>query len=256
MTVYEPSKTPTTPGLFIRNRSNVRSRRTGNSRKDVDHNDNEIISESLEVSKSRPRRSRYSSEFDHSANLQSKSEEILLSTEYGQRRRTYSNDWEKRHNRKNSYEDNDFLLDDDDEEDFQLPSRPVSRRDFERKSEVFTSRSRSRAGFRAGPMETLDRKISASTDNLDTLKREKRSHRMWQDRDLSQRPRSVSSRNKELSKGVVNNNDDVTFRINGEKMSKNRYFFGGELKSALKNTKKTKNPPLSNAVRLHTTKRN
>ena len=28
--------------------------------------------------------------------------------------------------------------------------------------------------------------------------------------------------------------DDITFRIDGEKMSKNRYFFGGELKSAMK----------------------
>ena len=47
--------------------------------------------------------------------------------------------------------------------------------------------------------------------------------------------RSVSSR-----KEIPSNNksavvdDDITFRIDGEKMSKNRYFFGGELKSAIK----------------------
>ena len=33
--------------------------------------------------------------------------------------------------------------------------------------------------------------------------------------------------------------DDITFRMDGEKMSKNRYFFGGELKSAMK-TKTTR----------------
>merc|ERR1712016_124662 len=52
--------------------------------------------------------------------------------------------------------------------------------------------------------------------------------------------RSVSSR-----KEIPSNNksavvdDDITFRIDGEKMSKNRYFFGGELKSALKSTSKS-----------------
>ena len=92
MTVYEPSKTPT-PGMFIRNRTNAISVRSRRSRKVLDQNENEINSE--EVSKNsvksgrdsgsgsssqiRPRsRSRFSSEFDHSANLQSKSEEILL----------------------------------------------------------------------------------------------------------------------------------------------------------------------------------
>ena len=106
MTVYEPSKTPT-PGMFIRNRTNAISVRSRRSRKVLDQNENEINSHE-EVSKnsgnsqsqsqnssgalsnsaskqqqssqiSRPRsRSRYSSEFDHSANLQSKSEEILM----------------------------------------------------------------------------------------------------------------------------------------------------------------------------------
>ena len=106
MTVYEPSKTPT-PGMFIRNRTNAISVRSRRSRgKVLDQNENEINSHE-EVSKnsgnsqsqsqnssgalssnckqqqssqiSRPRsRSRYSSEFDQSANLQSKSEEILM----------------------------------------------------------------------------------------------------------------------------------------------------------------------------------
>ena len=47
--------------------------------------------------------------------------------------------------------------------------------------------------------------------------------------------RSVSSR-KEIpsNKKSAVVDDDITFRIDGEKMSKNRYFFGGELKSAIK----------------------
>ena len=108
MTVYEPSKTPT-PGMFIRNRTNAISVRSRRSRgKVLDQNENEINSHeegsknsgnsqsqsqsssgalsSTSLSKqqqssqiSRPRsRSRYSSEFDQSANLQSKSEEILM----------------------------------------------------------------------------------------------------------------------------------------------------------------------------------
>lgn len=169
------------------------------------------------------------------------------------RERAYSNDWEKR--RKNSCEENLNNLDAEDEDLLDeniLSARPVSRRDFERKSEVFSSRStrsRSRAGYQSnGPMETLDRRISASTDNLDTLKREKRSNRMWNEhtvnsQQIPQRPRSVSSRkpdknaNNKARPSAVD--DDVTFRINGEKMSKNRYFFGGELKSALKSTSKS-----------------
>lgn len=219
MTAYERAKTPTTPGgMFIRNRNNAISVRSRHRKShNLDQNDNEI------EFKYTNRRSRYSSEFDSSANLTSKSEEILS------HRRTYSNDWEKRH-RKNSYEEDD--LDDliDDYDDF----RPVSRKGFERKSEVFSSRSH-RNRSRNGPMETLDRRISASTDNLDTLKREKRSknRRHYEAENAEIRPRSVSNRK------VSEEDNDVTFRINGEKMSKNRYFFGGELKSALKNNKKS-----------------
>ena len=233
MTVYELAKTPTTPGLFLRNRANAISVRSQRRRKNVDQNDNEIF-ETESKPQRQHRKSRYSSEFDTSANLQSKSEEIL-SKSY-RRERAYSNDWdgEFRKNRK-SFENEDF----DDDIDIDLPPRPVSRRDFERKSEVF-SRSRSRIGYRSnGPMETLDRRISASTDNLDTLKREKRSNRHWdrnQDRPIEIRPRSVSSRAQ--SRPNLETEDDITFRINGEKMSKNKYFFGtSELKSALKPTK-------------------
>ena len=274
MTVHEPSKTPT-PGMFIRNRTNAISVRSRRSRKVLDQNENEINSE--EVSKNsgksgghagsrddgggggrasqiRPRsRSRFSSEFDQSVS-QSKSEEILMPSDYHRRERAYSNDWEKR--RKNSCEENLNNLDaEDDDLDENILARPVSRRDFERKSEVFSSRStrsRSRAGYQSnGPMETLDRRISASTDNLDTLKREKRSNRMWNEhtvnsQQMPQRPRSVSSRkpdkNAKQARSVEKPSavdDDITFRINGEKMSKNRYFFGGELKSALKSTSKS-----------------
>merc|ERR1712228_204125 len=121
-------------------------------------------------------------------------------------------------------------VDDEDDDEENIPARPVSRRDFERKSEVFSSRSRSRAGYRSnGPMETLDRRISASTDNLDTLKREKRSNRMWNEhavtsQQIPQRPRSVSSRKVDKNAKSSAVDDDITFRINGEKMSKNRYF--------------------------------
>ena len=251
MTVYELSKSPATPaGLFLRNRSNaisVRSQRQNRNRESsrktvLDQNENEIYEHEL-----KPRRkSRFSNEFDTSVQ-QSKSEEIL-SKSYNRRERAYSNDWDgdykPRRNSKhwNNEDDEDFDLEDMDD---LPPPRPVSRRDFERKSEVF-SRSRSRMGYRSnGPMETLDRRISASTDNLDTLKREKRSNRHWnhhnpkidhrgQPSDF--RPRSVSSR--ATSKvNLETENDDVTFRINGEKMSKNKYFFGSELKSALKPSK-------------------
>ena len=59
-----------------------------------------------------------------------------------------------------------------------------------RKSENY-SRSKSRtAGLRSsGPMETLDRRISASTDNLDTLKRERRTSKMWHESGGDHRPR-------------------------------------------------------------------
>ena len=93
-------------------------------------------------------------------------------------------------------------------------------------------------------METLDRRISASTDNLDTLKREKRTNRLWNENSVNpQRPRSVSSRKTDKNSGNKSSavDDDITFRINGEKMSKNRYFFGGELKSALKSASKSTN---------------
>ena len=158
-----------------------------------------------------------------------------LLVKHQRRERAYSNDWEKRTSRKNLAD-----ADTDDLDLDYLSSRPVSRQDFERKSTGF-SRSRSRTGYRSnGPMETLDRRISASTDNLDTLKREKRANRMWTSNGAADkvsseglsRPRSVSSR-KEPKSAV--DHEDFTFRINGEKMSKNRYFFGGELKSALKN---------------------
>ena len=239
MTMYESSRT-LTPGMFIRNRTNaisVRSRRRtkpSSGSNHLDQNENEIENSS-EVTKPNmrifSRRSRYSNEFDNSANLHSKSEEIL-SSDVSRRERAYSND-----NARNSCSDDELDL---------VNFRPVSRRDFERKSEVFTSRSRSRAGagFRSGPMETLDRRISASTDNLDTLKREKRSNRMWNEnlgkkseKDPLLRPRSVSGRQPK-DKNTTPADDDFTFRINGEKMSKNRYFFGGELKSALKNGSK------------------
>lgn len=232
--MYERSKTPTTPsGIFIRNRNNVQSVRSRRNRK-LDSNDNEI--DDIKRSNYHLRRSRYSSEFDSSTNLQSKSEEILLSSEHKnyRRERAYSNDWDKRNaqrSRKNSYEEEDEDFDDDLDE-----FRPVSRRDFQRKSEVFSSHRKSSRMIRTGPMETLDRRISASTDNLDTLKRDhhkKTKDRVWNE-PILQRPRSVSSRKVDHSK--IEENDDVTFRINGEKMSKNRYFFGNhELKSALKN---------------------
>ena len=256
MTVYELSKTPATPaGLFLRNRSNaisVRSqRRAGNRGKVLDQNENEVY-EHEQQKPQRQRKSRFSNEFDTSVQ-QSKSEEIL-SKSYSRRERAYSNDWDgeykTRHRSSSKHwspeDDADF---DHDDEDLP-PPRPVSRRDFERKSEVF-SRSRSRMGYRStGPMETLDRRISASTDNLDTLKREKRSNRHWNHhhqpsvdhpRPTSDfRPRSVSSRAQSKVNLETDHNDDVTFRINGEKMSKNKYFFGSELKSALKPSKSTR----------------
>ena len=238
MTVYELAKTPATPGLFLRNRANAISVRSQRRRKVVDQNDNEIFETETKPQNRQHRKSRYSSEFDTSVQ-QSKSEEIL-SKSY-RRDRAYSNDWdgEYRKNRKHSFDKHDF----DEDIDIDLPPRPVSRRDFERKSEVF-SRSRSRIGYRSsGPMETLDRRISASTDNLDTLKREKRSNRHWGATDVKNidiRPRSVSSRAQ--SRPNLETEDDITFRINGEKMSKNKYFFGtSELKSALKPTKSSAN---------------
>jgi hypothetical protein len=228
MGVYELSKTPQ-PGIFLRHRSNaisVRARR----RKGVDQNDNVVDEPKTPTLGQNRRSSRYSNEFDDK--LQAKSEERVNLSENWRRQRAYSNDWDASDKRrKNSYEDED----DEDEEEDDLQPRPVSRRDFERKSEVFC-RSRSRTGYRSsGPMETLDRRISASTDNLDTLKREKKSNRTWADpadrsasRGPPTRPRSASSR-KEPKSAV---DQDFTIRINGEKMSKNRYFFGGELKSA------------------------
>ena len=48
----------------------------------------------------------------------------------------------------------------------------------------------------------------------------------------------MSSRKDPNNKSVMMK-DDITFRMDGEKMSKNRYFFGGELKSAMK-TKTTR----------------
>ena len=246
MTVYELSKTPATPaGLFLRNRSNaisVRSqRRSANNRgKVLDQNENEVY-------EPQRRKSRFSNEFDTSVQ-QSKSEEIL-SKSYSRRERAYSNDWDgeykSRHRSSSKHWNPEDDADFDPDEDLP-PPRPVSRRDFERKSEVF-SRSRSRMGYRSnGPMETLDRRISASTDNLDTLKREKRSNRHWNNHQLmvdphqNQRDFRPRSQSRAQSKVNLETEDDVTFRINGEKMSKNKYFFGSELKSALKPTKSTR----------------
>ena len=67
---------------------------------------------------------------------------------------------------------------------------------------------------------------------------------MWNENSVNpQRPRSVSSRKTDKNSGNKSSavDDDITFRINGEKMSKNRYFFGGELKSALKSASKSAN---------------
>ncbi len=102
-----------------------------------------------------------------------------------------------------------------------------------------------------GPMENLDRRISASTDQLDTLKREKRANKMWNENNNNHhrsssrpaagggsRPRSVMSKKSPLE-------DEVTFRINGEKMSKSKYFFGsssGNKKQAHKSAESNNNP--------------
>lgn len=172
MAVYELSRTPT-PGMFLRNRSqavSVRARR----RKVLDQNGNDIEDcEKLpKTPNHRRRNNRYSNEFDESLQLYTKSEEQLTSN-WQVRERAHSNDWE----RQNSVEEE--------------VQRPVSRRDFDRKSENY-SRSRSRAGMRSnGPMETLDRRISASTDNLDTLKRERRNNKLWHENSGDPRPRYV-----------------------------------------------------------------
>ena len=111
-----------------------------------------------------------------------KSEEHLTSN-WQVRERAYSNDWDKerQNERQNSVEE------------VTAHHRPVSRRDFERKSENYGNRSRSRNGMlrSSGPMETLDRRISASTDNLDTLKRERRNNKLWHENKKDHRPRYV-----------------------------------------------------------------
>ena len=178
MAVYELSRAPT-PGMFLRNRANavsVRARR----RKVLDQNGNDIedsipMPKTPNPSSHRRRTNRYSNEYDESLQLYTKSEEHLTSN-WQVRERAYSNDWDRE--RQNSVEEEIH--------------RPVSRRDFDRKSENY-SRSRSHrgtAGLRtSGPMETLDRRISASTDNLDTLKRERRNNKMWHDNAGEHRPR-------------------------------------------------------------------
>ncbi len=98
-------------------------------------------------------------------------------------------------------------------------------------------------------METLDRRISASTDQLDTLKREKRANKMWNEnnnirassRPAASRPRSVMANKKSSPL-----DDEVTFRINGEKMSKSKYFFGAAAAASnlqLVNKKQTQPAP-------------
>ena len=98
-------------------------------------------------------------------------------------------------------------------------------------------------------METLDRRISASSDQLDTLRREKKQN--WMENDElgrqsrhgrhstrpatsaschSKRPRSVTRHNHpELDKTdkiLEDNNNEITIDYRGEKISKSRYFFG------------------------------
>jgi len=90
----------------------------------------------------------------------------------------------------------------------------------------------SRDGFHTGTsgrtnMQTLDKRISASTDQLDTL------------RERREVPRFRSSHKLLLSRETDLNENDVIFKYKGEQYSKNQYFFGDQQKQKEQEPKKT-----------------
>ena len=234
--------TPPPQGVLLRQRPNAVSIRT-RRRRDPDNR----LSLHNEVEKSTPRRSRaqrFSSEFstkEFDFKSPSKSEDRTyarnqkLNREW-RRQRAYSDEWDR------------------------PEPTTFSRSKIERKSAGGLSVRTQKLTLSPGPMETLDRRISASTDQLDTLRKtrkedgfddgfEHRSRRMGSAGSSTRNPRprsatrfALGAERKSHRSSFVIENDDNEFTLNyrGDKVSRSSYFFGSS-KKCDRNTKATNN---------------
>ena len=220
--------------LFIRHRANaasVRLRRRTNK-----------ASEDEVARRIRTRAQRLSGgDFEDNWDMEIKVRQEDINNRRRNRPRAYSDDWDE--------------VEDKDEEDFSQHRNGPHRQSMSGLNNTSSSRH---LMIRCSPMETLDRRISLSTDQLDTLKKKKKENVVKRKKG-SHLPRSVPVpevsedeedeehmawiRNRARARSAAsamdynNNNDenDVEFVYGGERMSKSKYFFGNSSSSEANN---------------------